>query len=137
MSLPFAENMPYWKTSQSGVETWLDKVEKMIVEMGGQVDTRLAGKQRGREAILFEFTVQNDIYKILYPVLPTKKDKDKNAALRQCATLIYHDVKSRLNRIKIFGIRVVFSDYLVLDNGQTLSQIGNDYSIADIKQIQK
>lgn len=137
MSLPFAEDMAYWKTSQSGIKTWLDKTEKMIVEIGGTVNTRLVGRQGSREAIMLVFFLQNDTYKIVYPVLPTKKNTDRNAATRQCATLIYHDVKSRINRIKIFGARITFSDFLVLPSGTTIAEIGNDYSIADIKQIQK
>ncbi|MGB5941253.1 MAG: hypothetical protein WBG71_00060 [Leeuwenhoekiella sp.] len=124
-NLPLAEEMPYWKTSKSGVESWLDKTENLITSIGGVVDTRIVGKSGGKEGIMFGFIIDNDPYKMMWPVLPSKNEKDKAAALRQCATLIYHDTKARINRIKIFSPRVVFADWLVLDTGKTLAETNN------------
>lgn len=123
MELPNAEEMSYWKTSKAGVETWLDRTERLITNMGGEVDTRVAGKSNGREAIMFVFRMAGDSYKILWPVLPTKKEDDRSAALRQAVTFIYHDTKARANRLKIFSPRVVFSDYLLVE-GKTLAETG-------------
>ncbi|MEM7551121.1 MAG: hypothetical protein AAF363_15665 [Bacteroidota bacterium] len=134
MELPFAENMPYWKTSSSGIENWLDKTEKLITEYGGDVNTRIAGKSNGKEAIMFGFTLESDRYKILWPILPTKKDSDRNAAARQAATMIYHDTKARVNRLKIFTPRVVFSDWLLLNNGKTLAET-NTIGIPDALKL--
>ena len=123
--LPFADTMPYWKTSSSGIETWLDKTENLIEGIGGHVDTRIVGKSGGKEGILFGFFIEGDAFKIMWPVLPVKKEKDSKAALRQCATFIYHDTKARINRVRIFSARVVFSDWLVLETGTTVAEIDN------------
>ncbi len=122
INLPFAETLPYWKTSKSGVESWLDKTEKLIEGIGGINDTRIVGKSGGKEGIMLGYRVEGDNYKLSWPVLPVKKDVDRNAALRQCATMIYHDTKARVARIKIFGPRVVFADWLVLESGRTLAE---------------
>ena len=133
--LPFAEDMPYWKTSKSGIESWLDKTETLIEGIGGRVDTRIVGKSGGSEGILFGFFIDSDAFKMMWPVLPVKKETDRGAALRQCATMIYHDTKARINRIRIFGPRVVFSDWLVLESGKTLAESGVDALPAAIQSI--
>lgn len=132
--LPNAESMPYWKTSKSGVETWLDKTEKMITDVSGNVHTRINGKSKGVEAIMFGFTIGADEFKILWPVLPVKNPKDKPSAQRQAATMLWHDTKARINRIKIFGPKITFFDYLVLDNGKSVSEIGG---ITDVSKLLK
>lgn len=124
-NLPYAEDQSYWKTSKSGIESWLDKTEKLIESVNGIIDTRIVGKSGGKEAIMFGFSIGSDHFKILWPVLPTKKETDKSAALRQAATMIYHDTKARLLRIKIFGPRVVFSDWLLLGNGKTIAELNS------------
>lgn len=120
--LPAAEEMSYWKSGTSAPDTWLDKTEKLISEMGGEVTTRIVGRANGKEAILLVFRLQGDNYKLTWPVLPTKKEGDRLAATRQCATGIYHDTKARVNRLKIFGPRVAFADYLVLPSGKTVAE---------------
>ena len=132
VELPYAETMPYWKTSKSGVETWLDKTEKMIIDISGDVHTRINGKSNGIEAIMFGFRIASDEFKLLWPVLPVKEEKDKASAQRQAATMIWHDTKARINRIKIFGPKITFFDYLVLDNGKSVSEIGG---IIDVSKL--
>lgn len=121
MELPYAEDCSYWKTSKSGVEGWLDKTERLIEQIEGEVITRIAGKSGGKEAIMFVWELKGEQYKLMWPVLPTKKD-ERSAAMRQAATMIYHDTKARINRLKIFPPEVVFSDWLVLPNGQTIAE---------------
>lgn len=120
--LPFAKDLPFFKTSQSDPEKWLDKTEKLIESIGGRVDTRVTARANGKQGILIGFIIEGDYYKLTYPVLAVKDEKNGYAALRQCATLIYHDVKSRVNRIRIFHPRVVFADFLVLRDGSTLAE---------------
>lgn len=133
--LPFAEEVSYWKTSKSGVESWLDKTESLIDSIGGNTDTRIVGKSGGKEGILFGFFIDGDAYKLMWPVLPTKNEKDRGAALRQCATLIYHDTKARINRVKIFSPRVVFADWLVLESGKTIAEVGHDSVPASLVKL--
>lgn len=134
-SLPFAHEMSYWKSSQSGVESWLDKTERLIESVGGAVHTRITGKSDGREAILLTFVIEGDWFKIMWPSLPVKNEKDKAAAMRQAATMVYHDTKSRVNRIKIFSARVVFSDWFLLTDGSTIAESGTIDFPSVIKQI--
>lgn len=134
-NLPLAETQPYWKTSKSGVETWLDKTEKLIEKVGGKVDTRIVGKSGGREGILFAFFLGPDQFKMSWPALPTKKPEDRSAALRQAATMIYHDTKARINRIEIFGAKVVFADWYLLPSGKTLAESNTETFSQQIKLL--
>ena len=133
--LPIANDMPYWKSGKSGVETWLNKTEKLIESVNGNVHTRVVGKNQGKEAIMFAFSVDKDYYRMFWPVLPPNNEKDRLAAQRQAATMIYHDVKSRINRIKIFGARVAFSDYLLLDGTTIAETQGNHSSIGNFLRL--
>ena len=130
--LPVAESMPYWKTSKSGVETWLDKTEKLIESVKGNVHTRINGKSNGKEAIMIGFRISNDEFKLLWPVLKTKNEKDKAAAQRQAATAIFHDTKARVGRIRVFGPKVTFFDYLVLSDGRSVAEVGG---ITDVTKL--
>lgn len=120
--LPFANELPYFKTGKSSAESWVLKTEKLIESAGGIVHTRLMGKSLGLEGIMIQFAIEGSQFKLTWPVLPVEKMIDESAALRQCGTMIYHDTKARINRIRIFGPKVVFADWLILENGQTLAQ---------------
>ncbi|MEM1339839.1 MAG: hypothetical protein AAGF96_18910 [Bacteroidota bacterium] len=125
--LPIANDMSYWKTGKSGVETWLDRTEKLIESVNGDIHSRIIGKNQGKEAIMFAFSIGKDYFRMFWPVLKPIHDKDKVAAQRQASTMIYHDVKSRINRIRIFGPRVAFSDYLLLGD-KTIAESQGDHS---------
>jgi len=130
--LPMAESMPYWKTSKSGVESWLDKTEKMILDCDGVVHTRINGKFGEIEAIMIGFKIGEDDFKLIWPALQTKTDKDRPSAARQAATMVYHDTKARINKIKIFGPKIAFFDYLVLENGKSVSEMGG---VKDVSKL--
>jgi len=127
MELPFAEELPYWKTSKSGADSWLDKTERLLTEADGRVDVRMIGRQGDLEGIVFGFTLGGDAFKLSWPVLPTRKESDRPAARRQAATMIYHDTKARVGRLRIFGPRVVFADWLLLDGGVTIAERRGDF----------
>lgn len=122
MKLPEAEEINYWKTSKSSVSSWLDKTENMILHFGGSVSLVARGSMQNHRAFLIEFTHQNDSYRILFPVLKTNTN-DIRAAERQAATLIYHDVKARLLRAKLFGIKNAFFEYLLLPDKRTVGEL--------------
>ena len=136
--LPIADELNYWKSGKSSPESWLDKVEKMITDVGGTVNTRLMGRLGDYEGIMFGFRIGTESYKITWPVLPPKNDKDWPAARRQAATMVYHDTKAKMVSYRIFGPKVVFSNWLVAPDGKTLaervpSEIAN--ALNDIKLI--
>lgn len=122
MKLPYAEDINYWKSGKSTPDTWLDKCENIIEQLGGTVHLRAKGKMEDREAFLMEFSFGDERFRILFPVLPQKKD-DPKAAQRQAATLLYHDVKARSLRASIFGNKPAFFDFLILEDGRTVSQL--------------
>lgn len=134
MNTIYAEDLPYWKTSKSGVETWLDRTEKLLTEIKAIVHTRIVGKSMGREGILIGYTINDEEFRISWPVLSTKKEGDSSAALRQAATMIYHDTKARVNRIKIFPPRVVFSDWLLIE-GKTLAESNEEEGLNTLRLL--
>lgn len=119
---PNAEDLNYWKTSKSNPGTWLDRTEKVIEDLGGTVLLRAKGKEAGRSAFLMEFEIEGDRFRAIWPVLPSKSG-DESAAERQAATMLYHDAKSRVLRCAVFGARVAFFDFLLLDDGRTAAQL--------------
>ena len=124
MDLPFAEDMNYWKSGKSAPDKWLDSAEDIINKLGGEVHLRAIGRQDGRSVYCMNFSFGEDRFKAIWPVLPTKKN-EKRAAERQASTMLFHDVKSRSLRSSIFGPRVAFFDFLLLENGKTTTQLTN------------
>ena len=122
MELPFAEDVSYWKSSKSDPNAWLSRTEDLIVKFGGVVKVVARGNMEGRSAYLIEFEHEAEKFKILFPVLPTQRDETR-AAERQAATLIYHDVKARLLRAEIFGVKSAFFEFLMLPDGRTVNQL--------------
>lgn len=121
---PNAEDLNYWKTSKSNAGAWLDKAEKIVEDLGGTVILRAKGNEGGRTAFLMEFELEGDCFRAIWPVLPCKEG-DEKAAERQAATMLYHDVKARTLRVAIFGARVAFFDFLLLEDGRTAAQLTN------------
>lgn len=125
MTLPCAEDLNYWKSSGSTPDTWLDRAEKIINDLGGEVFIRAIAKRRGLKVFIMEFSFEADDFKAIWPVLPVKNERDEKAAERQAATMLFHDVKGRAVRFVIFGARVAFFDYLMLPDGRTAAELGN------------
>lgn len=123
--LPYAEDLNFWKSGKSTPDTWLDKAESEIEKHGGTVFLRAQGKdpQTGNEAYLLQFEFAPDQFKAVWPVLPTRNEKDNPAARRQAATMLYHDVKNKCLKSSIFGARVAFFEYLQLPDGQNITQM--------------
>lgn len=131
-NLPYAEDMPYWKSSQSSPDKWMDKAEAVIEKLGGTVSMRAQGKQDGRKAYLIDFEFLPDRFRAIWPVLPVKAESktNVNAADRQAATMMYHDVKARSLRANIFGPRTAFFEFLILPDGRTAGQLTNQQLIS-------
>lgn len=111
----------YWQTSRSSPDSWMDKTKKLIEDHGGVVRSSGYAMLDGREAFMLVFELDGDHYKVVWPVLPTKKSS--LAARIQAATLLYHDVKNRIVSAEVLGNKVAFFSYLLLPTGQTVSEI--------------
>ena len=129
MSLPYAEDLNYWKTSSAAPDTWVDKAEALVEQYGGYVVSRAIGRQGGAEAILLELAFGEERFRIVWPSLPSKYGAEdtafRTAARRQAATMLYHDVKARGLRFKIAGPRAAFFEFLMLPDGRCAGELAN------------
>jgi len=121
------EKLPYWKTSNSSPDTWIDRTIKLIQEFGGELINQAQGMdyKSGMAAFQIIFKLQGDTFKIVFPVLEPKKQTDIKSAKIQAATILYHDIKARLVSSRILGARNVFFGNLMLDNGMTAGELEN------------
>lgn len=120
--LPYAEDIPYFQTSQSGSDTWIERTKKLINDAGGKQIKEAYVDEGDRSAFMISFVIGSESYKIMWPVLPTKSNKQKAAKI-QAATLMYHDVKSRCITSMVFGSHTAFLPFLLMADGRTASQV--------------
>lgn len=120
----YAEDVgSYWKTSQSSPDSWMEKTKKLITNAGGTVLAEGFGSetQTGRAAYMLTFQIADQMFRITWPVLPSRTG-NMTAAKRQAATMLYHDVKARIMASKVLGARAAFFNWLVLPDGRTAAQ---------------
>ncbi len=113
----------YWQTSKTAPDAWLDKAEGMIEGHGGTVLSRGHGKAEGKEAYMLAFELEGQAYKVVWPVLDSRRNK--RAARIQAATLLHHDIKSKIVTAKVLGNRTAFFQYLVLSDGRTTAEVAD------------
>jgi hypothetical protein len=124
--LPLAERMNYWKTGRASPDSWLDKTIAQIEKLGGTVFGYGFGRehQTAKAAYMIQFSVGEDYFKVVWPVLPTETG-NSTAAMRQAATMLYHDTKAKCLKAYIFGARTAFFEYLILPDGRTAMTLSN------------
>jgi hypothetical protein len=121
--LPFAEDVSFWKTSQSSPDTWMSRTKTLIEKRGGSIVREAFGREGETSAYMIEFSLDGELFRVVWPVLPTRtKSASDRDARRQAVTLIYHDVKARLNTALVKGARAAFFSYLVLPDGRTAAE---------------
>lgn len=118
----WAEDLPYWKTSQSTPDTWLDRTVAMIEKAGGGVLSSGFGAQGDRAAYMIEFVMDEERIRIVWPVLPSKKGEVR-AAKVQAVTMMHHDIKARLVSAQVLGTRAAFFNWVMLPDGRTASSV--------------
>ncbi len=124
-ALPFAEDVNYWKSGRSSPDTWIEKAKRLIEEIDGEIvsESFTHLPKTGQAAFLIEFTHCIDTFKIIWPVLKSKYGGEEAAARRQAATFLYHDIKAKCMKAKIFGIRGAFFPFLALPGGVVAAQL--------------
>jgi hypothetical protein len=120
----YAEKCPYWKTSKTSPETWLDRAEAVLVKFGGTVNLRFMGRVDDRDGFLLGFIIGPNQFRIDWPVLPTKSGTKRQAQI-QAATMIYHDVKARVVSAEVLGARAAFLTFLVLPSGEVAGDVSD------------
>lgn len=124
MTLPYGEDMNYWKTSKMIPGVLLEKAGEFLEKHGATVRATAKASECKQTVYLIDFEFKPDRFRCIWPVLPTKTG-DKTAAERQAATMLFHDIKSRGIRLALHGPRTAFVDYLMLPNGRTAAQATN------------
>jgi len=123
MELPFADTVNYWKTNQSAPDSWIDKARRQIEKLGGTVTAEAFGRGAdGRSAYMISFRINENDFRVVWPVLPVKNARDERAARVQAATMLYRDVKARCLSAVVLGARTAFFSYLLLPDGRQASE---------------
>lgn len=138
MQLPYADEVPYFKTGTTTPDTWLEKAANEIKKREGAVVMRALANDIARgqgEAYLFVFMLEGEMFRVMWPVLPVRNDKDELAARRQACTMIFHDVKARCVSADVLGARTAFLSYLLLPGGQTAADISSPELAADLTKL--
>lgn len=133
MKLPYAEDINYWKTGKSQPDVWIERAKRQIENHGGSNISEAFGSDAttGKAAFMIVFKINEEQFKIVWPVLPTTYTNGEKAAKVQAATMLFHDVKAKCIKSTVFGARVAFFEYLMLPDGRTTSQIADE----EISQI--
>lgn len=134
--LPYGEDVNYWQTGQSSPDKWTEKTKKQIQTLGGQVLMEGFGSEptTGRSAYMMAFEIEGDQFKVIWPVLPSKKGNEI-AARRQAATMLYHDIKAKCLSAVVLGARAAFFSYLLLPDGRTTSEASLPELMKDIPDL--
>ena len=136
MSLPYAQDVNYWKTGRSDSMAVLQKAADQLAEVNGTIETQVFGMHNGQEAIIFGFKIDGTAYRINWPVLPSKRpDEDDHIDRhRQAAAFVFHDVKARCMTAKVLGARRAFVGYLVdRKTGQTVAELANPFETDQLR----
>ncbi len=122
--MPYAEDIGhYWKTGKSAPEVWMEKAKKVITDMSGSIEAEGYGSAGGRAAYMLAFSIEEQRFQVVWPVLPTRCGAKDMDARRQAATLLYHDIKAKAMTASVMGVRAAFFSYLALPDGRTASEL--------------
>ncbi len=123
MELPFAEDTQYWQTGKSSPDTWIECARKLITELGGTIQAEAFGQDaQGRAAYMLGFTVGDEHFRVVWPVLTPRKGNVKAARI-QAATMLYHHVKAACMSSVVLGGRAAFFAHMMLPDGRTAGQV--------------
>jgi hypothetical protein len=115
--------------------TWLEKAKREIERAGGKALREAFGREGdGRAAYMLEFELGGDVFRVVWPVLPSRSGNERAARI-QAATMLYHDVKARGISAKVLGVRSAFFSYLALPDGRTASQASAPELMREIPQM--
>ena len=131
----YAEEVNYWKTSRTSPDRWVEKAKREIAKAGGVVLGEAFGSESsGRAAYMLAFEFSGEQFKVIWPVLSTKTGNG-SAARIQAATMLYHDVKAKAVKAKVFGFRAAFFCYLALPDGRTMSEISTPELVESVPRL--
>lgn len=141
--LPYAESVNYWKSGTSIPDKVIQDAIKQIEEIGGTLVVNAFGRDTaGNSAYMLQFKINDDTFKVVWPVLPTRFVRNKKtqatnemAAKRQAAAFIFHDIKAKCMVAKVLGARPAFFQYLMLPDGRTTTEATGQELIAGLPDL--
>lgn len=122
MNLPYCDEVPYWKTSRTAPDTWIQKTVDLLRKLGASDISEAFGSSAGRAAYILAFNFTADRFRVVWPVLPPRKPEDGAAARIQAATLLYHDCKAKAVAASVLGPRDAFIGALLLPDNRTVTE---------------
>lgn len=123
MSKIYAEEVNYWKTSKSGIDTWFDRIRGLINDIGGTVESEGFLTEHSQSGIMIRFNLDGQYYKLFWPALESESRDIKHERI-QAITALYHEVKFLVVKWKFFGARHAFFNYLELPDGRAVAELG-------------
>lgn len=136
MNLPYAHKINFWKSSSSDPGKWIEKAKNQIRKMGGSdIHEGFGCDDKGNSAFILAFQIEENKFKILWPVLPTLREEDVRAARVQAATILYHDVKAKSLSAIILGTRNAFMNYLMLPDGRNMGEVSDPELLKNAPQL--
>jgi hypothetical protein len=115
-----AEELPYWMTSQTSPDTWIDRTIKILTELGGKLQMEAFGKDGyGRGAYMLSFSVKDESYRIVWPLTQSRSGKI-SAEKIQAATSLYHYVKAISLAAAVIGTKAALFTFMQLPDGSTV-----------------
>lgn len=131
----YAEDLSYWKTSQSSPDSWMDKTKKIIESFKGKVmGEGFGSNDQGKTAYMFAFEIQDETFKVIWPVVKSYAGNERAERI-QAATSLYHYVKGVCLYALVVGFRAAFFSHLMLPGGKIASQIANEDLENEIPQM--
>lgn len=120
---PYGEDVNFWATSTSGPDTWMERTKKQVVTLNGRVLAEGFGADgEGRAAFMLTFAIGDDQFKVVWPVLPSRKGNTR-AARVQAATMLFHYVQGVAIRAVVVGAKEAFFTHLMLPDGRTVGEL--------------
>ncbi len=125
----YAEDLSYWKTGASRApDAWLEMAKAKIRKVGGKLLGNATISANGQAAFMIAFELDDEQFKITWPVIQPRWDKEKNelASMRQSATALYHDINAKCVTYQFIGARLAFFAYKVLPGGEVAGELADD-----------
>lgn len=135
LELPYAFEMPYWRTGKSSPDVWIDRTKNIIEELGGKDISEMFGSSMGRGAYMLQWSYEGEAYRAIWPVLQTRNSSEDQAARVQAATMLYHDCKSAALKARVLGHRAAFFWAILLPDGRTASQLATPLLTEQIQPL--
>ena len=120
MEFPYCDEVPYWKTSRTSPDGWIQKTVQLLQRLGATNISEMFGASCGRAAFVLAFSFGVDNFRVVWPVLPPRKAEDAQSARVQAATLLYHDCKAKAVAASVLGPRNAFIGALLLPDDRTV-----------------